>query len=172
MSDFFSGVHLHLLVNHAPVFGSLLALALLVASLRFAPDAYRRAAFVFLIFTGIAAFIADQSGDSAEDAVRGLPGIRRELIHEHEESAEKALIAATIVGVIALGALVRWRRAAVPRGATLVVLGGAAVVSGMMAYTALLGGRVRHTEVRPGAVAADAITVEPPPPPRDGGRKD
>jgi hypothetical protein len=166
MSDFFSGVHIHLLVNHAPVFGSLFGLALLVASLRFAPDAYRRAAFVVLIFTGIAAFIADQSGDPAEDAVRGLPGVRRELIHEHEDIADPAFIAAAVLGVIALGALVRWRREPIPRGATLVVTVGAAVVSGLMAYTALLGGKIRHTEVRPGAVKADAMTVEPPPPPR------
>jgi hypothetical protein len=38
-----------------------------------------------------------------------------------------------------------------------------AIVFGMMAYTALLGGRVRHTEVRPGATPADAAIVEPRP---------
>jgi hypothetical protein len=32
----------------------------------------------------------------------------------------------------------------------------------MMAYTGLLGGRVRHTEVRPGATPADAAAIEPP----------
>ena len=55
--------------------------------------------------------------------------------------------------------------------AALGALAGAAVVSGMMAYTGLLGGQVRHTEVRPGATPADAMTVEPrrapgPPPAR------
>jgi uncharacterized membrane protein len=166
MNDFFSGVHLHLLVNHAPIFGALFGFALLVSSLLFAPDVLRRAAFVVLIANGIAAFVADQTGEPAEDAIRGFPGVRRELVHEHEDSGEQAFIAAAIVGAIALGALVRWRRTPVPRGITLVVLVGAAVVSVMMAYTGLLGGRIRHTEVRPGAVPGDAMIVEPPPPRR------
>ena len=54
------------------------------------------------------------------------------------------------------------------RGVTYTALAGAAVVTGMMAWTALLGGRVRHTEVRPGATEADALKIEPrrPPGPR------
>lgn len=157
-----SGAHLHLLVNHAPLFGALFALALILASYVWAPDVLRRAALVVLIGTALAAVTADLSGDPAEDAVRGLPGVRRELIHDHEEFADKSYIAASILGVLALAALVRWRRVPVPRGATLVALVGSAVVSGMMAYTALLGGRIRHTEVRPGATPADATVIEPP----------
>jgi hypothetical protein len=64
--------------------------------------------------------------------------------------------------VLALGALVRWRRSPVPRVPTLVLLAGTLVTSGLLAYTGLLGGRVRHTEVRPGATAAEASAVEPP----------
>jgi hypothetical protein len=156
-----SGVHLHLLVNHAPVFGSLFALALLAASFIWAPDVLRRTALVVLVGTAIAGFVSDQTGEPAEDAIRGFPGVRREVIHEHEEFGEKAWIASGIVGVLALGALVRWRRGPIPQGATVGALVGAAVVSGMMAWAALLGGRVRHTEVRPGATAADATTIEP-----------
>ena len=156
-----SGVHLHLLVNHAPVFGALFALALLAASFIWAPDVLRRTALVVLAGTAIAGFVSDQTGEPAEDAIRGFPGVRREVIHEHEEFGEKAWIASGIVGVLALGALVRWRRAPIPPGATVGALVGAAVVSGMMAWAALLGGRVRHTEVRPGATAADATTIEP-----------
>jgi len=163
-----SGAHLHLLVNHAPLFGALFALALLVASFIWAPDVLRRTALVVLVFTALAAVVSDLSGDPAEDAIRGFPGVQREIIHEHEEFADKSYIASAIVGVLALVALVRWRRAPLQYGATLTALAGAAVVSGMMAWTALLGGRVRHTEVRPGATEADALKIEPrrPPGPR------
>ncbi|MBW8768870.1 MAG: hypothetical protein JF589_03855 [Gemmatimonadetes bacterium] len=164
-----SGVHLHLLVNHAPVFGSIFALVLLLASFIWAPDALRRAALVALIFTALAAVVADLSGDPAEDAIRGFPGVQRAVIHEHEEFADKSYIAASIVGVLALIGLVRYRRAPVTQGVAFTALAGAAVVSGMMAWTALLGGRVRHTEVRPGATEADALSIEPrrqPPGPR------
>jgi hypothetical protein len=163
-----SGVHLHLMVNHAPLFGAIFALALLVASFIWAPEVLRRAALVALIFTALAAVASDLTGDPAEHAILGLPGVRREVIHEHEEFADKSYIAAGIVGVIALVVLVRWRRTPLPNGATFTALAGAAIVSGMMAWTALLGGRVRHTEVRPGATEADAMKIEPrrPPGPR------
>jgi hypothetical protein len=158
----FSGAHLHLLVNHAPLFGAIFALVLLVASFIWAPDVLRRTALAVLIFTALAAVVADLSGDPAEDAIRGFPGVQRAIIHEHEEFADKAYIAASIVGVLALIGLVRYRRAPLTRGVTYTALAGAAVVSGMMAYTGLLGGRIRHTEVRPGASAVDATVVEPP----------
>ena len=161
MSDFFSGVHLHLLVNHAPVFGTLFGFALVAASFLFAPDVLRRTAFVVLIATGIAAAAADLTGEPAEDAIRGFPGVQRALIHDHEEMGEKAFILSVALGVLSLGALVRWRRAAVPRGVAVGALLASAFVGGAMSYTALLGGRIRHTEVRPGATPADAMTVEP-----------
>ncbi len=160
MTDFFSGAHLHLLVNHIPILGAFFALGLLLASYRFAGDVLRRTAFVFLIGTALAAAAADLSGDPAADAIEHFPGVRRDVVHEHEELAEKAYIAAGIVGVLALGALVRFRRTPVPGGATLVLLAGTVLVSGLMAYTGLLGGRVRHTEVRPGAMAGDAVKIE------------
>jgi hypothetical protein len=156
-----SGVHLHLLVNHAPLFGALFALALLAASFIWAPDVLRRIAMLCLIGTALAAFVADQSGDPAEDAIRGFPGVRREVIHAHEDFAEKSWIASGIIGVLALGALVRWRRTPIPQGVAAGALVGAAVVSGMMAWTAQLGGRVRHTEIRPGATSTDATIIEP-----------
>ena len=156
-----SGVHLHLLVNHAPVFGSLFALALLAASFIWAPDVLRRTALLVLVFTAISGVISDLTGEPAEDAIRGFPGVRREVIHEHEELAEKSFIVASVIGVFALGALARWRRTPLPQGVAVGALAGAAVVSGMMAYTALLGGRVRHTEVRPGATESDATVIEP-----------
>lgn len=160
-----SGVHLHLLVNHAPILGAFFALALLAASFLFAPDVLRRTALVVLVGVGIAGAAANYSGEPAEDAIRSFPGVRREVIHEHEEIGEVSFYAAAALGVLALGALVKWRRTPVPRGVSLVALVGAAAVSGMMAYTGLLGGQVRHTEVRPGATSADALTIEPRRPP-------
>jgi hypothetical protein len=165
-----SGVHLHLLINHAPILGAFFALALLAASFVYAPDVLRRTAFVALAVVGIAAAAAYFTGEPAEDAIRGFPGVRRALIHDHEEMGEASVIAASVLGVLALGAVARWRRAPVPRVVALAALVATAGLSGMMAYTGLLGGRVRHTEVRPGATPADANVIEPRPtrPPGEG----
>jgi len=169
MDSLFSGVHLHLLVNHVPILGAFFALALLIASYLFAPDVLRRTAFVVLIVTALAGLAANKTGDPAEDAIKGFPGVSRDVIHAHEEMADKAYLIGGVVGVLALGGLLKWRRAPVPAGATLVMLLSTAFLSGAMAYTGLLGGRVRHTEVRPGAVPADAMTIEPPRAKRPGG---
>jgi uncharacterized membrane protein len=158
----FSGAHLHLLVNHAPIFGSLFALALLITSYFTSADVFRRTAFVVLIATAIAGATADLSGDAAEEAIKGFPGVRREVIHAHEDMADKAYILADILGVLALGALVRWRRRSIPSSAALVAVLATAFVGGAFIYTGLLGGQIRHTEVRPGATSADAMTIEPP----------
>ena len=158
----FTGAHLHLLVNHAPIFGSLFAFLLLVASYFTSADVLRRAALFVLIATAIAAAAANLSGDAAEEAVKGLPGIRHDDIEAHSQMGDKAYILGGVLGVLALGALVRWRRRPVPASATLVLVLATAFVGGAMVYTGLLGGRIRHTEVRPGATKADAITIEPP----------
>lgn len=158
----FTGAHYHLLVNHAPIFGSLFALALLIVSYFTAPDVLRRTAFVVLILSAVAGVLADQTGDPAEDAIRGFPGVQRRIIHDHEEMGDKANIIGIVVGVAALGAVLKWRRGPVPGGATGVMILATAFLSGAMVYTGLLGGRVRHTEIRPGAVKADAMTIEPP----------
>jgi hypothetical protein len=158
----FTGAHLHLLVNHSPIFGSLFALALLIASYFTSADIFRRTAFVVLIATAIGGAAADLSGDAAEEAVKGLPGIKQELIDAHSHMGDKAYILAGILGVLALIALVRWRRKPVPGSVTLVAVLATAFVGGAFIYTGLLGGQIRHTEVRPGATAADAMVIEPP----------
>jgi uncharacterized membrane protein len=157
-----TGAHLHLLVNHAPILGSLFALALLIASYFTSADVLRRLAFVVLIVTAIAGALANFSGEPAEDAIRGFPGVKRDVIHEHEEMGEKAYYLAAALGVLSLGALVRWRRRPIPPSAALVAVLATAFVGGAMVYTGLLGGRVRHTEVRPGATKDDATAIEPP----------
>jgi hypothetical protein len=158
-----TGAHLHLLVNHAPIFGCIFAFVLLLYSYFAARDVLRRAAFVVLIVTAVAGLLADKTGEPAEDAIRGFPGVKRAIIHEHEEMAEKAWILAAVLGVVSIGALVKWKRNPVPNGATIAMVFATAFVGGAMVYTGLLGGRIRHTEIRPGAVAGDATVIEPRP---------
>ena len=160
------GPHLHLLVNHAPILGAYFAVALLAASLVTAAatgDVLRRTGLVVLVGVGIAAVTSNLSGGNAADAVHGLPGVTRAAIHAHAQAADPAWIAAAVVGVLAIGTLVRWRRVSVPRGATLGALALSLVVAGLMSYVGLLGGQIRHTEVRPGTTPADATRIEPAP---------
>lgn len=167
----FSGAHLHLLFNHAPIFATIFAVGLLFLSLFLAKDVLRRTAFLFIIVGAITGAVANLSGDAAEDAIRGFPGVQRKIIHDHEEMGDKAYYLGDVLGVVALIMLIRWRRKPVPANAALIMLLATAFVSGAFVYTGLLGGRVRHTEVRPGAAKGDELKIEPRPvrPPRPEG---
>ena len=112
----FTGAHLHLLVNHAPIFGSLFALALLIVSYFASPDILRRTALVVLVATAIAGNAADLSGDAAEDAVRRFPGVRHDDIEAHEGMAERAYLLGDALGGLRSERLARTSRDA-PRPA-------------------------------------------------------
>ena len=85
-----TGLHMHLLVNHAPILGAFFALALLLVSFGYGQEVLRRTALVALVVVAVAGWAAKLTGDPAEDGVRGLPGVTRAAIHAHEEMADTA----------------------------------------------------------------------------------
>ena len=102
-------VHLHLLINHLPLIGSLFALVLGLYGAARRQPAVVRAAFLTLIVSGVGSFAATRTGEGAEDAVEALPGVSEAILHEHEEAADVANSAAIALALLALGVLV-WRR--------------------------------------------------------------
>ncbi len=149
--------HLHLLVNHVPILGTLFGLLLgLYGAVRRQP-AVVRAAFLALLVSGLGGYVAQETGEDAEEAVEELPGVTHAAIHEHEEAAEWATWAGLALAVVALGGLA-WRRREPEVGTapTVAVLLFAAVVFALMARVGNLGGEIRHTEIR-----ADPATPSP-----------
>ncbi len=142
--------HIHLLLNHVPVLGTFFGLALLAyALLRRQQDVLKAALGVFVV-TGLAAGVVYLTGESAEELVEGMAGITEALIEPHEESALVALVLAGVLGLAALVGLLFFRRG-VPGWLGSAVLVLALVAGGAMAWTANLGGRINHPEIRPGA---------------------
>lgn len=141
--------YVHLLVNHLPVLGTVFGLALLLAAFwRRGGDLLVASLVVFVLGGALGAFTF-WTGERAEDLVEGLPEVTAEVIHEHEESAEQARVAVVALAAAALFALL-YRRAARPRWAQVIVLLLALVTAGLLARTADLGGKVRHSEIRGG----------------------
>ena len=138
--------HLHLIVNHAPVVGSLFAWLLLAGGLAWRSQAVMRAALVTFAAVGLLAFVAVQTGERAEDEVEEMAGVSEDHIHDHEEAAEVAALGLEAVGVISLIGLVLSRRR-VPGWLAILVLAAALVPIVLVARTAELGGRIRHPEV-------------------------
>lgn len=150
----YSLAHVHLLLNHFPIIVTALGLLVLIIAMVRKRDDLTRVAFWLFVGGAVSALPTYLTGDPAEQAVEDMPGVTRQLIHAHEDAAVWAAIIVGILGVFALWALWRYRRpAALPawvvRTALIVSLFG----STAMARTGLLGGEIRHTEVRAGFVA-------------------
>lgn len=153
-------VHLHLLMNHIPVIGILFVAIVLIAGLRMRSSDMAKLGLVML--TGVAAISAVVyfTGEPAEDAVEKLAGVSRAVIRSHEEAAELAFISAAIAGVLGLAALWAYRKRALPRWTTGAALAVVLCVSALMGWTANLGGRIRHSEIRGSSTADGSVSTE------------
>jgi hypothetical protein len=150
-----SGVHLHLLLNHIPVLGTIGALLLLIFALWSKSADIRRAAMGGFVLIALLTIPVYMTGDAAKDAVRGLPGVTRPLVQEHEDAALFAMISASLTGVIALFAMfMEKRRPQMARPLTIAVLIVALWSTSVLVRVSYLGGLVRHTEIRPAATAS------------------
>lgn len=147
------GAHPHLLVNHLPVVLAPCALVLLLSGIWFRSRHLERAGLIACIavtLTGIASY---WTGEPAEEVVQGLPGVTGPILGEHAEAGNFALQCALVLGPIALVTLVlSLRRAVTPKVALWTSVLLAALAVAIFARTAYLGGLIRHTEIRAGAV--------------------
>jgi uncharacterized membrane protein len=146
-------VHLHLLLNHLPIIVPVIGLVLLSLAAWMRSDLVARVGLALLATGAVSALPAYLTGEGAEEAVEHLPGVTEALIEQHSDIALVAALVVGAVGLLALWMLWRYRRPAVlPTTLVRVTLAGAVIGCGFMAYTGLLGGQIRHTEVRPGYI--------------------
>ena len=148
-----STVHLHLLLNHVPVIGTIVGLFLLAWAVFRRDQGLARVTLGLFAILAVVALAAFLTGEPAEEAVEGLAGVTEEAIERHEEAALLATIALGLLGAASLGALVWFRHRALPRRVMAMLLALALVPAGAMAWTANLGGQIRHSELRAGAPA-------------------
>jgi len=140
--------HVHLMLNHLPVLGTVFGLALLGWGLIRRNEMLQRIALVTFVLTALSAIPVFLTGEPAEDMVERLAGTAAQAIEAHEEAAVVALIAIEALGAFALVALLLFRRRVIPRPLVAAALVFALATSGWMAQTANLGGRIRHAELR------------------------
>jgi hypothetical protein len=140
--------HVHLLLNHLSPLGVLFGLLLLAAALLRKSDELLRASLVTLVVAGLLALPTYYTGEPAEKVADKMPGVTEEFIAPHEDSAEKSLVGALILAALSVTGLLLYRGREIPRAFALVTLALAVIVTGMLAWTAHLGGLIRHVEIR------------------------
>lgn len=159
-----NAAHLHLMLNHVPVFGTIFAALLIGWGLLRKSEDVLRLGLIVAVLIGIATWGVQLTGEPAEHALAGVQGFQRRLVHAHEEAADLATYVIALSAILALVTLVMMRRR---RGAAKTLAMVTLLVSlagfGLVTRAALLGGEIMHPEARAG-------WVQPPPPPRPAGR--
>jgi len=150
-----SGPQLHLMLNHMPIVGFILLTPILLLVVLRGDSQLRKLALMGTFAISLLALPAYWTGEPAEDGIEHLPGVSNQLIHEHEEVAEKALILSLLTGALALGGIYMSRGSESKlKLATNVVLAASVLTSLAMAKTGHEGGKIRHPEITPEESAA------------------
>lgn len=143
--------HVHLIINHIPVIGIGLLILLFIVAIVRKNKGLITVALAFIILISLATIPVYLTGEPAEEVVEDMPGISEELIEEHEEQAEIAFILVEVAGGLALITLIA-RRYSDKLGQRLVILTLLVLIvsGGLLGWTANLGGKIHHEEIRSG----------------------
>ena len=149
--------HLHLILNHFPIIGSVIAVFILMYGSYRDYIPLQKVSLVLMVILAIIAIPVFLTGEPAGESVENLPGVTEALIEAHEEAAELAIWVMEFTGLLAFVALwlLTGQKKAANISVYLVILAGWLSFA-MMARTGYLGGQIRHSEIR-GDVAASAI---------------
>lgn len=148
--------HWHLLLNHLPVLGTAFGTLVLLTALLKRSDELKRLSLGVFVLAALAAVPAYLTGEPAEGVIERLPNVAENLIERHEDWALISLVATGLTGALALVGWFAYRKTErLPQWLSAGALGLALVTSGLMAWTANLGGQIRHPEI----VAANAAQL-------------
>ena len=151
-----NAAQIHLMLNHLPVIGALFATVILAAGLLWRNALLQRLALGTLVVVALAAIPVYLSGEPAEEIIEHAAGVEKSVVKTHEDMAQVALIAVEVIGLVALVALVLYRRRAMATSFAAVLLIAMFALSGTLAWTAHLGGQIRHPELRGAVTAVEA----------------
>lgn len=153
--------HIHLLITHLPIFGSIFGGFVLAHGLWSKSDPTKIAAYNIFILSAIGAGIAYLTGEAAEETVEGIQGIAENMIEQHEDFAIYALVSLIALGVAAVGGIfLTLKKSALSRTAAMVIFFIALISFGLVARTGYLGGQIRHTELNSATTTMPAGEAE------------
>lgn len=152
----FNVAHLHLLLNHVPTIGTVVALGLLIVAFIRRDEGLKLVGLEVLFAIALLTLPAYMTGVAAFQKLRNQPGVSDSAIRLHQDVALYGftwLEFAGFIGWVALWQARRRGRAASGMVVAATVLTIVALV--VMAQAANLGGDIRHPEIR-AAVSPDA----------------
>lgn len=142
-----NGAHWHLLVNHLPIIGGLMATLVLGYGLFRRNETVIKLGFGLFVLMSIATAITNQTGESAEHYLESINALDKQRLHAHEQAADWANIGMYLTGGLSLLALV-WKRAKQLAWLPALILLTSLITFGLMANVGRLGGLIMHQELR------------------------
>lgn len=141
--------HIHLLLNHFPIIGSIIGFCLLGYGIFRKNISVENAGLVVVFIISIISIPTYLSGEESEEAIEHLPGVSEYFIEQHEEIAEVALWVMAATGIFAFVALflnvIKKKRSPFFSISTTILTLASLVI---MTIVGLYGGQIRHSEIR------------------------
>lgn len=154
--------HLHLLLNHVPTVGTVIAVALLILSIVRKDDGLRRVSLEVFCVIALLTLPAYLSGVGTKLEIERLPGVSLAAIDRHHDAALLASVFMMLNGFASWLGLWQLRRVSrLSRGNVSVLLLLSIVTLAVMSQAANIGGEIRHPEILAGlgAPATEAPTA-------------
>jgi hypothetical protein len=155
--------HLHLLLNHVPTVGAVVALGLLIVAFIRRDEPLKLVGLEVLFVIAVLTMPVYMTGVAAHQKLRDQPDLSDTAMRVHQDAALTAFTVTEFAGFIAWIAL--WqsrRRGRVTPGLIPVVTVLAIVSLGLMSRAANIGGDIRHPEIRAELSAGGAMPVQDP----------
>lgn len=152
-----NAAHLHLLLNHIPILGSIFCAGLLIFGIVRKNESLQRTALWTLVLVGLISIATFVSGEPAEEVIENIPGVSHDLIHAHEDLAKKGFILIEFISILAIGTLYLWRKNVL--WARRLMYGVAVLLvveAGIMFKIGETGGEITHSELK-----SDAQPIAP-----------
>ena len=141
--------HLHLVVNHFPIIGTIFGLGILIVGMILKNNSVKTVAYVLFILAAIFAAFSMSTGEGAEELVEDMPNIGKEIIHEHEELAEKFALVLYAMGALSLVSIYfSIKKISLLKYTTIITLLLALMGVFLAQKVGTSGGEIRHTEIR------------------------
>jgi len=144
-----NGAHYHLVLNHFPIILPFIGLLVIIGGFIVKSEIVKRTAYCIFILGAVAAFAAIATGDGAEEVVKQINGISKNLIHEHEEKAEVFALLSYVLGLSSIVALwSNWKKKSYSNYIAFTIIVYSFVVLYFAQQTGTTGGEIRHSEIR------------------------
>lgn len=163
-----NAAHSHLLINHFPIIGLVLAIAILLIGILVKSSVTRRVGLLLFFIAGVTALPAFSTGEGAEEVIEAkveagcekgcvcdptlMQAKEKEmhhLIHEHEEKAEELM--PMMWGIIVLSAIalfLEFKKKSMATIASIIVLIIGVVAIYFAREVGNSGGEISHPEIR------------------------